>query len=205
MSKLGSKLFSWLHNSKFYFGFHQEVITKFPNASEETWLDFGCGAGVLTKLAYLKGYKATGFDYDLDMIESSKQNSISEEYNGINFYQNNLFDFQENFKNADIVSASSLLSVISNKKEAIEILFKYLKPNGTLVLIESNKNLTFFNAVKYYFKNQVFSDLGLILWGAVRNGKSTANDFISEYVKNLEFKKYTLTNGFVDVFIIKKV
>lgn len=73
MSYSSSKLFVWLQGADFYKDLHAQAMEGLPNGEGRTWLDFGCGPGLFTRLAAAKGYSAMGIDQDPSMIREAKK------------------------------------------------------------------------------------------------------------------------------------
>ncbi|MCK6598737.1 MAG: hypothetical protein L6Q37_10270, partial [Bdellovibrionaceae bacterium] len=53
-------------------------------------------------------------------------------------------------------------------------------------------------------KNPKISELGLILLGWVRRGRSPSIEEVKGYFKNDDLKQFTLSNGIIDIFIVTK-
>lgn len=215
---LSSTLFTWLHQSKFYRQFHEEAVNLLPTGNGQTWLDFGCGPGVLTRAASQKGYKALGVDYDSEMISKAKQLTRTIQSNtkfstDIEYKQYDIFTdpallsselSKNNFKR-HVVSASSFLPVFENKNEILSKLCQFVEAGGLLLLIETNQNCTLRNAFHIFRKDISFSEAGILLLGAVRSGKSKAIESIEQHFAGQSITRYPLSNGIVDAFIVRNL
>jgi ubiquinone/menaquinone biosynthesis C-methylase UbiE len=201
---ISSRLFSWLHRSRFYFQFHQEAARLLEPGSGETWIDFGCGPGVLTRLAAKRGYKALGLDLDQDMLRVAQQLTPEDYGASVEFRQFDLFRSADHIPKAKVVSASSFLPVFGDKKAVLQRLLHFVADGGSLLLIETNENCTPPNAFELFMADMSLSEAGLLLLGMVRNGKSRSISAIKEHFRNQAISKHTLSNGMVDAFIIRK-
>ena len=93
--------------------------------------------------------------------------------------------FNPNFKisTASVVSASSLLPVLQDKKESLRLLFEHVAEGGKLIIIETNYHCSFKNVFKLFMKNPKISELGLVLLGLVRRGRSPSIHALKEYFR----------------------
>lgn len=213
---ISSNLFSWLHRSKFYKQFHEEAVTYLPEGKGGIWLDIGCGPGVLSRIAFRRGYNVIGLDYDLDMLEKARNwksentlnnhDTYSLEYKKFDIFNSMdlmLSDFSKSDVRGRIVSASSFLPVFENKKEVLSRLLNFVDSGGCLLLIETNFNCTFWEAIKIFLKDPSFSELGILLLGLVRRGQSESIKEIKHFFNNKSMVHHKLSNGIVDIFLIR--
>ena len=94
----------------------------------------------------------------------------------------------------DIVSATSLLSVIDNKKEALVKLLSLLKDdNSTLIIIEPTEKLSSKNVWKLINNLKEFWFYkGLLLWAKAREGKAINNNIFKELKDVKIYQEYHL-------------
>ncbi|GAB6025432.1 Hexaprenyldihydroxybenzoate methyltransferase, mitochondrial [Chamberlinius hualienensis] len=129
-------------------------------------LDVGCGAGVLTeKLAHL-GAEMTGIDPAEGLINAAKRHAsmnsaISDK---VEYYPETPEEhFDHHAKRYDAAIVFLLIEHIQNRSEFFESVVKLLKPNGSLLIMHSNRSfinrffLTFWNpyVIRLYVKNLI--------------------------------------------------
>ncbi|MDD4916107.1 MAG: class I SAM-dependent methyltransferase [Methylococcales bacterium] len=68
MSKVGAYFFAYIQGAAFYRELHKHAVTLLPEGAGRTWLDIGCGPGLVPQLATEHGYLAFGRDIDPEMI-----------------------------------------------------------------------------------------------------------------------------------------
>lgn len=206
MSKLSAEFFSWVHAAKFYVELHREAVHLMPKGADKLWVDMGCGPGVLTRLAAQHGYQAIGIDIDPEMIAKAQQARAASDQENCQFECADLSSLDSGNRAVDVVSASSLLAVMDNMESAMEKMLRALKPGGTLLIIETNSHMKFQTAFTA-FKRRIMdiSELGLIIWGLVRDGRSPAIEFLNQHhFNNCEVKRHLLLDGLVEAWVIRK-
>lgn len=174
----GARFFQWLQSADFYRALHAEAVGRVP-ATGGRWLDVGCGPGLLTRLAAARGFEAIGVDASAAMVESARANGRSaaavtagrSHTPGARFEQASLDDLVASGVSARVVSAASLLLVLPDARAGLEALWQLIEPGGHLLVIETMPALTFTGALHHA---RGFSDVGLVLWGLARNGRSVA-------------------------------
>lgn len=136
-------LFTWLQGADFYHDLHKQAVESLPIGQGETWLDVGCGPGLVARLATHRGYNVTGIDTDPQMIAVAKR---------IAYRTNSSVDFQTaDFASlpagsAKVVSAASLLAVLPDREAGLRSLWQILRPGGMLLIIEPTRQMTIENA-----------------------------------------------------------
>ena len=170
MSYSSSKLFAWLQEADFYKDLHSEAMEELPNGEGRTWLDFGCGPGLFTRLAATKGYSATGIDRDSSMIREAKKIAKRETSSAV-FISGDVF--QSRPQGADVVSASSLLAVLDDKVGGFQALLKVVNPGGLLLIVEPTDRMTP-HAVDVLIQNGLHGKgiKGLRMWSGARQGRA---------------------------------
>lgn len=162
-------LFWWLQNQVFYKNIQETAVEPIGLAVEhEKWADIGCSAGLISRLAQQLSYEVSGCDRDYFSIKLAKL--LSYKMNNIEYLQQDFNTLNESF---DVVSATSLLSVVEDKKETLNKLLSLLKNDtSVLIIIEPTKELSLKNVWKliYDFKTLWFYK-GLLLWAKARESK----------------------------------
>jgi len=133
-----------------------------------TWADIGCGPGLMSRLVSEKGYDTTGYDLDANSIRLARY--LGRGHNNVRYRQQDLFTIDRHF---NVISATSLLSVIPDKKKALKRLLSLLSPtNATLILIEPTEDMKIKNVWRLIKDTKrLFYYLGLLLWAKAREGK----------------------------------
>jgi len=193
-------IFLWLQNQTFYKLLQQSVLR--PIRSEKTddksWADVGCSTGLLSREAAKKGYSVVGYDINRFSLFFAKV--LSWHLKNISYSSENFETLQSRF---DVVSATSLLSVVDDKKETLEKLVRLLKTEKSiLIIIEPTELLSTQNVKKlivdfktlWYYK-------GLLLWAKARENKSVDIQ-IFDTIKNIDVKHEFYLNEMVRVSYI---
>ncbi len=131
-------LFWWLQSQTFYQRLHQQAIAPMQAMGEsQTWADIGCGPGLMSRLVSEKGYDATGYDLDANSIRLARH--LGRGHESVRYHQQDLFSIDQHF---DVISATSLLSVMPDKEKALERLLSLLSStDATLILIEPTQRM----------------------------------------------------------------
>ena len=199
-------LFTWLQDSDFYRDIHLQsinILQKNTNITSWTWLDVGCGPGILTRIAEKSGYLATGIDISERMIDRAR--AISQKSGLQSQYQCRDILVNPLWMSHDIVSGSSLLAVLHDKKTTLKKLYNHVSESWALMIIEPSENMNLKNVISLIMSKKIQTNhlLGLILWSIVRQ-----NNIISETIyKSLETRnKYhtQVYHNLIDVYIYQK-
>lgn len=149
MSWFSAQLFKQVQSTPFYEALHREAVTLLPLGAatsdhpQRTWLDVGCGPGLVTRLAAERGYAATGMDFDPHMLALARAHTAG----AMQFLQGSVFDLGQNDGRADVVSAASLLAVLPKQRtQALSALLRAVRPNGVALIVEPSQFLTPANA-----------------------------------------------------------
>lgn len=103
-------------------------------------LDVGCGTGSISKdIANIVGEsgKVVGIDNTEKFIESGK--TTYKNVKNLNLIHSDLFDFETNEK-FDLITSARTLQWLSNPKEALLKMKSFLKPNGSISILDYNHN-----------------------------------------------------------------
>ncbi len=189
--------FWWLQSQAFYKKMHQDAL-ELANVTMtqelHSWADIGCGTGLMSEFATQKGYLIRSFDIDRWMIRFAK---IIHHHSLSNFQTTDVMQIEERF---DIVSATSLLSVVDDKKAVLQKLNSLLKEKSSkLIIIEPTELLTKKNVIAFMKKTGKFYHYKhLYLWAKAREGKAVD---ISLFDTVAPFTHYTLFDGMVRVSV----
>jgi len=162
-------IFLWLQNQIFYNQLQKNVLSPISVADNtKSWADIGCSTGLITRLAQKLGYGVTGYDINDFSLLVAKILSLTKK--NITYKNEDFHTLKTKF---DIVSATSLLSVVEDKEKSLASLISLLKDeNSTLIIIEPSALMSRDNVWKkidgiktfWYYK-------GLLLWAKAREGK----------------------------------
>lgn len=171
MSFLSAAFFSWVQSAPFYADVHSEALTLLPSGEGKTWMDVGCGPGLVARLACHRGYDVLGIDRDPQMIRFARRNAREErrcrfevgDLNGLSGRQS-----------ADVVSAASLLFAVPDPQAAIRQLWDCVRPGGSLLVIETTEKMTPEGARRFSRTTPLGRHPALALWARARRGRSVA-------------------------------
>lgn len=89
-------------------------------------LDVGCGDGFLSEILIKNGCRVTGIDYSSEAIK--KASRLPGEYLQVDFY-----DYKPK-KQFDWIICSEVLEHLDDDRQALKMMFSWLKPGGNLLL-----------------------------------------------------------------------
>ncbi len=165
MSAASALLFGWAQRSAAYASLHQEAVDLVGPANDgATWLDVGCGPGLVARLAADRRYDVLGVDRDAAMIRAARRSGSRP---GLRFERAALGD---DLPPADVVSAASLLCQLPDPAAGVEALWRLVRPGGTLLLVETTAAMSRATAVAAAPQRDVRSRRVLSRWGAAREG-----------------------------------
>ena len=168
-------IFLWLQNQTFYSQLQHDVLSPIPATNtSQSWADIGCSTGLITRLAQKLHYKVIGYDINHFSLLVAKLLSKNITYKNEDFHTLNT--------KFDIVSATSLLSVVEDKKQSLAKLISLLKDeNSILIIIEPSENMLRQNVWKQIDSIKSFWFYkGLILWAKAREGKHIDNTLFND-------------------------
>jgi len=167
---IGAVLFTWLQGAEFYSDLHKQAVDALPLGDGKTWIDLGCGPGLVSRLAANKLYNVTGIDTDASMIKAARRlnkwhrTKASYEVGDLTYLTK---------KKANVISAASLLAVLDDKEDALNIMWESVLPEGYLLIIEPTELMNQKNA-----KNLIKTGLpkkrirGLKMWAMARENRA---------------------------------
>jgi len=172
MSYFSARLFAWLQGADFYENLHRAAVEQLPPGHGKSWLDVGCGPGLLTRLAAARGYASVGVDLDHHMIHVARR-LAAREASPATFRTGDVLLPGASQRQADVVSAASLLAVVKDKSAALDKLVRCVRPGGKLLIVEPTAQLTM-KAAKELTRNGALGrrSRGLRMWAHAREGKT---------------------------------
>jgi len=172
MSALTAKFFTQVEAAGFYATLLRDALDLLPDGHGRTLIDIGCGPGALTRLAAARGYHATGLDSDPAMIAQATR-LARRQRSPASFTVAALSHAAGNAGQADVVTAASLLAVVPDPVIALHQLWTCVVPMGTLLVIETSKQMTPVNARRLLTAG--LDGPGrpfLTMWARARNGRA---------------------------------
>jgi len=198
---ISTMLFTWLQGADFYHDLHKQAVDLLPPGNGNTWLDVGSGPGLVSRLAAQKGYQVTGIDTDASTIQAARLIAGGQGLS-INFKVGDVFNLPP--ESVEVVSAASLLAVLSDRQKGLKSLWSAVRPGGSLLIIEPTAQMTPENAEKL-IKNGLAKKRvqGLRMWASARQG-NTLNPAIFESFGTERVKFTPLLHGLVGAWVISK-
>jgi len=172
MSALTAKFFTQAEAAGFYAALLRDALDLLPDGHGRTLIDIGCGPGALARLAAARGYRATGLDSDPAMIAQAAR-LARRQRSSASFTVASLDHAARNAGQADVVTAASLLAVVPDPVVALHQLWSCVAPMGTLLVIETSRQMTPANARRILATG--LDGPGrpfLTLWAHARNGRA---------------------------------
>lgn len=198
---IGAVLFTWLQGAPFYRELHKAAVDRLPPGQGKTWLDVGCGPGLVARLAAARGYTATGIDADPAMIKAARRLAQRLGSNVV-FEVGELAGLVD--RKADVVSAASLLAVVDDKKGALRQLWNGVRPQGHLLIIEPTQEMNPANAAKLIAAGLPRKRIqGLRLWARVRANRATDPAVFDSIAAQNQFS-LALLGGMVRAWFFEK-
>lgn len=199
VSALGASFFRWVQGADFYIDLHREAVdlalatTATP---APTWIDVGCGPGLVARLAADRGSLATGIDRDPAMIRAARRHP------GTARFASGTADALA-AGSADVVSAASLLYGASDPRSMVATLWAAVAPGGALLIVETTSLMTVDRARARAQEVGPRRRQALTLWARARGGTAfdrTALDFIPSELRTTS----PLLHGLVEAIIVAK-
>ena len=198
MSLVSAAFFSWLQGAPFYVDLHRQAVELLPAGTGKTWLDAGCGPGLVARLARQRGYAVIGLDRDPAMIHQAERRARGDA--GCRFAVSELSRLAVE-PPVDVVSAASLLFVVPDAEAALGQLWERVRPGGQLLVIETSERMT--PAAARQVKTPPGRRLGLTLWARARNGRAVAPR-IFRTLPASSIEHTPLLDGLVSAWVLAK-
>jgi len=199
---IGTTLFVWLQGAGFYRELHQQAVEILPQGEGKTWLDVGCGPGLVARQAAARGYKTIGVDADSHMIRAARRLAYWHRSEAI-FQKGDLASLAG--QQADVVSAASLLAVLDDKPAGVDALWRSVLPGGYLLLIEPAPTMNRANAERLIRAGTLprKRQCGIKRWAAAREGRAVASAILTP-VDAVLVQHAELLNGLVGAWVFRK-
>jgi ubiquinone/menaquinone biosynthesis C-methylase UbiE len=163
-----------------FFKYIRKAYSYIPKIKNPNILDVGCGTGVPTiELAKISGGYVTGIDLDVSLLDILRKKIIDTELERqLSIINKSIFLMDFPKESFDIIWSEGAVFVIGFEK-SIKNWYKFLKPNGFLVLHDDikDKNKKLGLVEKYGYKLTAQFDLSFEIWW---------NDYYSKVEKLVE-------------------
>jgi ubiquinone/menaquinone biosynthesis C-methylase UbiE len=195
-----SILFTWLQGANFYHDLHRCAVQSLPPGDGKTWLDVGCGPGLVSRLAAEQSYRAHGVDTNPRMIKAAQV--LARKYHSSAIFS--VRDISAAPLSAEVVSAASLLAVLDDKRAGLHALWNCVLPGGHLLIIEPTSRMTPLNAKALINSGSLSRKriIGLRLWAAVRNNRTVDPVLFDTFASKPRYIE--LLHGLVGAWIFEK-
>ncbi len=195
-------LFAWLQGADFYRAMHAAAAALLPPGADRTWLDVGCGPGVLARIAAGRGYAARGVDRDARMIARAQEIARADG-SAATFAVGDIETAGEAGERFDVVSASSLLVVLDNPAAGLRRLLALAKPGGVVLIIEASPRMSRLAALKLV----LFGRLGrrshmVLVWATARSSRALPESIFDQ--TNIRARRYPLLHGLANAWLVKR-
>lgn len=202
MSARAARLFSWLQDARFYRDMHLAAAGLVGGGDGRSWLDVGCGPGLLARVAASKGYAATGIDRDPDMIDAARR-IAAERRVAVDYRVSDIEQMIQRGGHYDVVSASSLLVVVPDPIAALHQLLARTKPGGTLLIVEAAREMTRRRAIAASLSGQLgHRSYMLPVWAMFRSGRTLDEATFAQ--PGLRVNGLPLLNGLARAWAIER-
>lgn len=201
MSTFAAHLFSWVQDAEFYRDLHRQAADLMHGGNGRSWLDVGCGPGVLTRIAADNGYRALGIDRNPQMITAARRLAMDRS-NGAKFEVADIDAAMARGERYDVVSASSLLVVLPDPEAALLQLKTLTRPGGSVLIIEASSQLTRLRAASEILSGRLGRRAYMLqVWATFRAGRTFSDDIFDRV--RLPATHRTLLNGLVNAWTFK--
>jgi ubiquinone/menaquinone biosynthesis C-methylase UbiE len=200
-------LFTWLSRTPVYRDIHVAAVHLLPRAARgESWLDLGCGPGLVTQTAADRGYSAIGIDTSAGMISAARRiahthgSSAQFELGSASTERPAAFD---------VVSAASLLFVVPDRVATAQAMWRAVRPGGSLLIIETTASMTP-AAARALDRSGWSSDdrRAITLWAAARQGRAVDPRVLlprAELPGGPDWAFHPLLGGLVGAWVAKRL
>ncbi|MCB6182630.1 class I SAM-dependent methyltransferase [Leeia sp. TBRC 13508] len=204
MSKLAARFFRMVQSAPFYANLHAEAVAWVGVASgQQIWWDIGCGPGLITRQAARSGYATMGIDLSPDMLaeaaKMAKQDGLQIAYRNID-----LQCVSDVLEKPSVLSAASLLAVLSDRPAGMRQLYNATREAGKLVIIETTAEMTIPHAWRWLMKNGWKNGNWILMLWAISRRKMIPVDVPALLPAGCQFDYLPLLDGMVGAWQIKK-
>ena len=130
---IAALLFTWLQEVDFYIDLHKTAVDCIPLGEGKSWIDVGCGPGLISRLAASNKFDVTGTDRDPCMIRIAR--CLAKRHGSNAKFETGDFASLSGRK-ADVVSAVSLPAVVPDKTDALSTLWFCVEKEDASSLLE---------------------------------------------------------------------
>lgn len=200
MSAVSAVFFAWVQGAPFYVDVHAAAVDLLPKGCGKTWLDVGCGPGLVARLASQRGYDVVGIDRDPAMILRARR--LARDERQCRFEVGDLDHLAEAHR-ADIVSAASLLFVLPDPHAGIRQLWRRVRSGGALLIVETTQAMIPARARQAGRGVRPGRALALTFWARARRGRSIDPSIFGSIAPASQ-KCTLLLNGLVQAWVFTK-
>lgn len=199
-----AEFFVRVQGAGFYEQMFRAAIEQLPPGHGRRLLDVGSGPGLLTRLAAERGYDATGIDADPDMVEAARR-IARQEGSRAAFRVGSAEDASLGARPFDVVTAASLLAVLTDRAAGIRALWRLVASGGTLFIIEATDRMTAGNANRLIADGQISDGADVLrLWAAGREGQTVDPSLVEEIDGVAGLIVHPLVHGLVAGWVIRR-
>ncbi len=167
MSRATAALFHRVQTAPAYAAVHEQAVGLVgPAATGATWLDVGCGPGLVARLAAEQGYEVLGVDLDPAMIRAADRRGAR---SGLHFAVGAL---GADLPPADVVSAASLVCQLPDPAAGVAALWDLVRPGGVLLVVETTGQMSRRTVRAASAHHDRHSRLVLDRWAGARTGRA---------------------------------
>ena len=200
MSFVSAAFFSWVQGAPFYVDVHSQAVNLLPLGNGKTWLDMGCGPGLVARLACNRGYDVLGIDADPGMVRFAVHNARGNPRCRFDVGDLNCMPGQHS---ADVVSAASLLFVLPDPGAALQHLWDCVRPGGRLLVIETTEQMTPEGARRMKSTTRPGRRLALNLWARARSGRAVDQEVFHSLAAHSS-ERIPLLSGLLHAWVFVK-
>lgn len=171
MSVATAALFGWVQSAPGYRTVHDDAVRLLGPGEGRTWLDVGCGAGLVTHLAAGHGYRAHGIDRDPAMTRLARVTTRRGDH--CTFA---VGDAAEPLPPADVVSAAHVVCHADDPAAMLRNLWDAVRPGGALLLVETTSLMSVDAVRRAPGPDDWHSRQVMQLWARARQGHALPDD-----------------------------
>lgn len=199
MSAIGARFFEWVQSATFYVDLHREAVEltlATMATAAPSWVDVGCGPGLLARLAAEQGASVEGIDADPAMIRAARRHLTTARFE--------LGDAGElPAASADVVSAASVLYGAPDPRSMAATLWAAVRPGGALLFVETTPAMTIDAARRISPVLPRHHRRALHLWARSRHGQ-TFDQSALDRLPTQDRTRDKLLHGLVEAIIVIK-
>lgn len=203
MSRFAARFFAHLQGAAFYRAVHEQAVVLLPEGAGRTWLDIGCGPGLVARLAAARGYHVQARDIDPDMVAMAQRIAQQNE-SSAEFEIGGIAAPLPHDQRVDVVSAASLLFVLDDRAAALRQMLTHLDEDGILLIIETTPAMLPGAAWCWLWQTGYTKRAWmLLLWARARGGRAVSQEELS--VDGWSSERKPLLGGLVAAWIFRRI